>query len=361
MKAPLISVIVPVYKVERYLSRCIESVLQQTYKNFELILVDDGSPDNCGLICDEYAKVDNRIKTIHKANGGVSSARNRGIEVSKGEFIYFIDSDDWIPNNSLQLHVNAMQTNSVELTIASSEHRSLKITVGPFKNELIDLYDENLDLNGILLKGYAPWNILYSKEIIQKNNIRFSEGMKYGEDTLFVREYLKYTKKIYTSSDIGYYYNRLNEKAATTKHYEQIIEWRLELLKSAWALLEQRLVENEKKIKAIHHLACIYFENCMTSWMNIAHYNKSIVSEKIQKCLDVFCPYLDFERCNKKKYNKPIETVIETKDVDLIYKIYKTYYKKQKIRFLFRGILINIFGSFLEQKRDNLRKTYKTK
>ena len=93
---PLISVIVPVYKVEPYLARCIDSILAQTFTDFELILIDDGSPDNCGRICDEYSQKNNRIQVIHKENGGLSSARNAGMEICKGDYIYFIDSDDWI-------------------------------------------------------------------------------------------------------------------------------------------------------------------------------------------------------------------------------------------------------------------------
>ncbi len=92
----LISVIVPVYKVEDYLSRCVDSILSQTYRNIEVILVDDGSPDKCGEICDRYAQHDPRVRVIHKENGGLSDARNAGIEIAQGQYISFIDSDDWV-------------------------------------------------------------------------------------------------------------------------------------------------------------------------------------------------------------------------------------------------------------------------
>ena len=93
---PLISVIVPVYKVEKYLHRCVDSILVQTYTNLEIILVDDGSPDRCGAICDEYAAKDSRIRVIHQENGGLSAARNAGLDVCSGEYIAFVDSDDWL-------------------------------------------------------------------------------------------------------------------------------------------------------------------------------------------------------------------------------------------------------------------------
>ena len=96
LEQPLISIIVPVYKVEKYLKRCVDSILTQTYLNMEIILVDDGSPDNCGAICDRYKETDNRVVVIHKRNGGLSDARNTAIPLAKGEYISFIDSDDWI-------------------------------------------------------------------------------------------------------------------------------------------------------------------------------------------------------------------------------------------------------------------------
>ena len=96
MKTELISVIIPVYKVEKYINRCVESVLVQNYHNIEVILVDDGSPDNCGIICDKYAETDSRIKVIHKKNGGLSDARNAGLDIATGQYICFIDSDDYI-------------------------------------------------------------------------------------------------------------------------------------------------------------------------------------------------------------------------------------------------------------------------
>ena len=97
-----ISVIIPVYKVEKYLKRCVESVVNQTYKNIEIILVNDGSPDKCGEICDKYARIDSRIKVIHKENGGLSSARNAGLDIASGDYIMFVDSDDWISEVSLE-------------------------------------------------------------------------------------------------------------------------------------------------------------------------------------------------------------------------------------------------------------------
>ena len=113
----LITVVVPIYNVEKYLEKCIDSILEQTYQNIELILVDDGSTDNCGKICDNYAKKDNRIKVIHKSNGGLSDARNIGIKYAKGKFITFIDSDDFITNNAVEILYKNMVKHNKDISI----------------------------------------------------------------------------------------------------------------------------------------------------------------------------------------------------------------------------------------------------
>lgn len=116
---PLISVIVPIYKVERYLKKCIDSIINQTYKNLEIILVDDGSPDSCPKICDEYEKKDSRIKVIHKQNGGLSDARNAGIDVAKGDYIAFVDSDDYIEQDMYEMLYTILKKYNADISISS--------------------------------------------------------------------------------------------------------------------------------------------------------------------------------------------------------------------------------------------------
>lgn len=114
---PKISIIVPIYNVEKYLQKCVDSILCQTYKNLEIILVNDGSPDNCPAICDEYAKKDKRIKVIHKQNGGVSSARNAGLDVATGKYVQFVDSDDWVEPEYSKTMINLIEENNCDLGI----------------------------------------------------------------------------------------------------------------------------------------------------------------------------------------------------------------------------------------------------
>ena len=119
MKSDLISIIVPVYKVEKYIDECIKSIINQTYTNLEIILIDDGSPDNCGKICDEYAKNDKRIKVIHQKNMGQSVARNVGLEYAKGDYIGFVDSDDYIKNNMFEVLHNNLVSYNADISICN--------------------------------------------------------------------------------------------------------------------------------------------------------------------------------------------------------------------------------------------------
>ena len=114
---PQISVIIPVYKVEQFLGDCIKSILSQTFSNYEIILVDDGSPDNSGKLCDEFAAGDSRIKVVHKENGGVSSARNKGIEIAEGEWICFVDSDDWVEPDYLEVMFKTAIENNADVSV----------------------------------------------------------------------------------------------------------------------------------------------------------------------------------------------------------------------------------------------------
>ena len=159
-----ISIIVPIFRAERYLPRCIESVLRQTYAQFELVLVLDGNFDRCGDICEEYTKKDKRIRVLHKENGGVSTARNAGLQIATGEYVFFLDSDDWLSKNCLQAHIEAIRKDHSELTFGAYVCKGLKERVVSLGDELVDLYDENVDVAKILGSLTSPWNKLFLRE-----------------------------------------------------------------------------------------------------------------------------------------------------------------------------------------------------
>ena len=175
---PLISIVVPVYKVEEYLAKCIESIINQTYKNLEIIIVDDGSPDNCPKICDEYALKDSRIKVIHKENGGLSDARNRGIKEAKGEFIGFIDSDDYIDEDMYSYLYELIKKYNADISICGVR------TFDETKDKYIAFNDEfcvdstealKLLANDKEMKNFAV-NKLYNKGLFTDNLISYPKG-----------------------------------------------------------------------------------------------------------------------------------------------------------------------------------------
>lgn len=180
---PLISVIVPIYKVEKYLSKCIESIIAQEYSNIEIILVDDGSPDNCGKICDDYAIKDNRVKVIHKENGGLSSARNAGIDIAQGEYIGFVDSDDTIEPYMYEKLYNAIYHDKTKLAVCAVnyiyENGEIlrKKSVG--KDMTFDFYHAMIEMNSHRIFDMGAWSKLYHRDLFK--DLRFPIG-KLSED-----------------------------------------------------------------------------------------------------------------------------------------------------------------------------------
>ena len=215
MNNPLISIISPIYKAESYLDRLINSALNQTYPHFELILVDDGSPDRSGEICDAFAAKDSRIKVIHKENGGVSSARNAGIEIATGEWCCFVDSDDWVEACYLRNFVNCIEDDVDHVLQGFNIHNTLesniktcKLICKTFNNAcelVVFLKNAPLVHNGFL------WHRIFRRNIIEKYNIRFIEGLSFAEDGCFCFEYLKYSRKAILTNQIGYNYVAGNE------------------------------------------------------------------------------------------------------------------------------------------------------
>ena len=211
-----LSVIVPVYKVEPYIHKCVDSILGQTYTNLEVILVDDGSPDNCGKICDEYAAKNKRIKVIHKKNGGQADARNFGIEAATGEIIGFVDSDDYIEPNMYQEMIDYMQQNNLDIVCADTNQvKGNKIKFKPrYKKNYIWNKEEALCeiLNGNL--DNAVWNKIYKSEVI--GNIRFPKSRVY-EDVATIYKFISNANKIgYISKPYYFYIKRKGSTIATS-------------------------------------------------------------------------------------------------------------------------------------------------
>lgn len=200
----MISIIIPVYNCQKYLSRCIDSILSQAISNYEIILVDDGSSDESGQICDNYAELNDNIKVIHIENGGVSIARNTGISFSKGEWLWFVDADDWIQENSLNVLNDILSQSNAQLlywnifvdrgAAISEESNIPKISV--------------VDTNSFIITRNPSmvFQFLFNKEIINQNLLSFTPGVKCGEDVEFIVKYLSNVKSIITINGRLYHY-----------------------------------------------------------------------------------------------------------------------------------------------------------
>ncbi len=240
---PKISVIMPVYKVEGYVGKAIESILNQTFQDFEYLVVDDGSPDACGAICDKYAAKDSRIHVIHKENGGAPSARNAAMELAKGKYYYFMDSDDWAKPTMLEDMYALAEANEAQLVVtgyfidtyySSSEYITLNMSHPDavysdreaFRRDAYRLFDKNL--------LYTPWNKLFLADYLNENNIWFPQT--FWDDFPFNLSVVRDVGRVVISSKQYYHFMRVRAESETAKYVAAMYDkreeehgWMLEL------------------------------------------------------------------------------------------------------------------------------------
>lgn len=238
---PLISVIVPVYNVERYLDQCVRSILEQTHRNIELVLVDDGSKDSSGMMCDEFAVKDARVHVIHQENAGQAVARNVGIDHAHGDYVGFVDSDDWLAPDMYESMLRNMQKTGADLAFTASQ------SVYP-NNEIVDYYvkDQFMVLTSgeafqyINLAGYfgvAPWDKLIARNVL--SDVRFPVGYFQGEDYLFSYKVIDNASRIVFDSTPKYFYRQTVSSVSNTSREVSVAAsdataWMLELLESEY-------------------------------------------------------------------------------------------------------------------------------
>ena len=203
----MISVIVPIYNVEAYLHQCVDSIIGQTYTDLEIILVDDGSPDNCGAICDEYAKKDPRVRVIHKPNGGVSDARNVGIENATGDFLFFVDSDDYLDPDAFELMLPVFYKNNLDILGIGSYRVKGNQVQSHSQNENLRLFTREQALHDTFVYDSftAIWGKIYKKSVI--GNIRFPKGRLF-EDSATCHLFINNARRIGLWNHCSYYYRK---------------------------------------------------------------------------------------------------------------------------------------------------------
>ncbi len=257
---PIISVIIPVYKVEKYLERCIDSVLAQTFQNYEVILIDDGSPDRCPEICDRYSLIDPRICVIHQENGGLSDARNKGIEAARGEYLFFVDSDDYIGRDTLDIMLkkakstetklvigNFRMTDAVEQVISTRQHSPISDGVYDYKEILPQLY---CPMGWYYI---VAWNKLYARSLF--DNLRFPKG-KIHEDEFVITQILCDAGQIACISDEIYTYVSQREGSIMT---EQSVQGHCDWLEALYDRFEFCINHDIDLEEFIRDTRAIYF------------------------------------------------------------------------------------------------------
>ena len=253
-KEELISVIVPVYKVEKYLKRCVESIVNQTYRNLEIILVDDGSPDRCGEMCEQFAHEDDRIKVIHKENGGLSDARNAGLEIYKGSYVVFVDSDDWLDADMIEILYKTLKKNKADIAECS------------YRNYFCDCIKEETECNAEIVVGnsefalesmldwkyFKPnaWNKLYKRSVIA--DIRYPKG-KLHEDEFTTYKYIYNAERLVYVDVSKYNYDRRRTDSITGEKFREAnLDACLAFRERMYFLQEKGISSFEKKMNDIY-------------------------------------------------------------------------------------------------------------
>ena len=261
-----VSVIVPVYNAKDYIIRCIDSILEQTFKDIELILIDDGSTDGSELICDRY-KSNNTVKVIHQENRGVSSARNRGLEVATGTYVAFVDSDDYLEKNMLQQMLGGLASSDLVMCGYYKENKRYQ---GVTERKIVNKVDAMMNvMQNDGFKGFL-WNKLFKRSIIEKNKLMFSDNIHMCEDLLYCAKYINVCNSVCLLPDLLYHYMD-NENGVSNSTFNEkqmsVIEAYNELLMIN-VIKKNRSVCYEVKNRKVKH--------CLSLWGRLCHKEKTI-------------------------------------------------------------------------------------
>ncbi len=295
----LVTIVVPIYNVEHFLDKCVSSIVKQTYKNLEIILVDDGSPDNCPAICDEWSQKDARIRVIHKANQGLGMARNTGIEHAKGKYILFFDSDDYINTSLVEKCMSANANNNADVIWYSmSDVTENGEVLSSAKSDNIFIYEGNDCVIEHLLPdlisfdyrqgtpnnfAFSAWSGMFSMEIINKHDLRFpSERQIISEDTYFLLQYFRYVNKAVTIDDI-LYFHYVNTSSLTNTYRADRQKKNDYFFSESVSLVERFQYPDEIKIR----LCMIYHSFTLASLKMIFCASDVKIDEKRKLCKEI--------------------------------------------------------------------------
>lgn len=271
MDAPFFSIIVPVYNAGKYINDCLDSIISQSFANWECILVDDGSEDDGGSVCDEFANTDSRFVVVHKQNEGVSRARNTGLEKSRGHWLVFIDSDDYIQKDYLS-NIEKCISSDVDFVLTGYTEfqedeiiRKACYQYGVYKSE------EKKEIISTILSSGTPWAKAYKNEIVKRNNLWFDKNLSISEDRLFLYNYLPYVNSICVTDKSAYYYRHTPNSISSTRRKPLEYLYRLDALgesaikvKETWNLSIRQFYPF---VEAHCAFACSVIEQCGVEYL----------------------------------------------------------------------------------------------
>ena len=300
-----VSVIIPVYNCEKYMGKCVDSVLNQSYQNTEIVLIDDGSRDNSWKICNQYAKDYKNVRVIHQKNSGVSAARNTGLNNATGEYVMFVDSDDWLSPDTIRVMMNEFEQTELDLVASSISFDYEDGKAVKFEQPAIS-FNLQKNVNDFFQRLYscfffnAVYAKLYKKSILEKYDIQFDRRYSILEDSTFVLNYLQYTKHICCLSMVGYHYRQLNEESLVKKYNENELE--AYKTRSYAAASLEKLLNNENKYfydTSVFNelwgiLPKLYYRSGLSSKQKKNETIKFLNSEYVQSV----CKKADFLYCN---------------------------------------------------------------
>ena len=299
----LITVIIPVYNVEKYLDKCVKSVINQTYKNLEIILVDDGSKDNSGKMCDEFAKLDNRIKVIHKQNGGLSDARNAALKEANGKYIGFVDSDDYIENDMYEVLYNTIKNNNADISIVSFYEMYKDKLIGVRDSGKLEIFNKLEALKELLIdtriQSYA-WNKLFKRELF--SDLKFPTGKNF-EDIATTLLLFEKCDKIVLFEKPKYYYLRRDDSIVGVRNSKTYTDY-LEVIYDKYLYLKDKYPEVE------FYNAYNFIINMIWVYTIIVTFGLDEIFPKFEKNYELFKKlFLEYEEETLKmldNYNKAV-------------------------------------------------------
>nr|WP_290441631.1 glycosyltransferase [Clostridium estertheticum] len=343
----IVSIIVPVYNSEKYIEKCIMSILNQTYKYIELILINDGSIDNSGQLCDTFAKLDNRIKVEHMKNLGVSSARNKGIKAATGKFIQFVDSDDYIEPNMIETLINEINRN-IDLVFCGytrvSKGKNGEINIKAISlNKQVNMTKKTfLNEFGILFKHYYInylWNKLYVVDIIKKYNLEFDSLINWGEDLIFNLQYLEHCGNITIIDKQLYNYVNYNDNSITSTFNKELYNNQNNMYKS----VRKFLIKNNVYTDTNKDIVELKFTDSIIMSLNNLFYkdsdcDKLEIKKQISRIIEDDILGQDLKYFNIGGFQKKIVgKLIKNKFLHLIIYFYKTKeYIRRRKNFLYK-------------------------